>query len=34
MDIVEIGDAIMVFTTGQIALERNGNVLYPDDPAK
>lgn len=31
---VEIGDTIMVFTTGQIALDKNGQVLYPDDPAK
>lgn len=31
---VEIGDAVIVFTTGQIALDKDGNVLYPDDPAK
>jgi len=31
---VEIGDAIFVFTTGQIAMDKKGNVLYPDNPAK
>lgn len=31
---IEAGDAIFIFTTGQIALDRNGNVLYPDNPAK
>lgn len=31
---VEIGDTILVFTTGQIAMDKEGNVLYPDDPAK
>ncbi len=31
---IEIGDTIMVFTTGQIALDKDGNVLYPNDPAK
>lgn len=31
---VEIGDAKIIFTTGQIALDKNGNVLCPDDPAK
>lgn len=31
---VEIGDAAIIFTTGQIAMDKNGNVLYPDDPAK
>lgn len=31
---VEMGDTIMIFTTGQIALDKDGNVLYPDDPAK
>lgn len=31
---VTIGDATLIFTTGQIALDKNGNVLYPDDPAK
>lgn len=28
---VEIGDAKMIFTTGQIALDKNGNVVAPDD---
>ncbi|MFA6446446.1 MAG: RidA family protein [Candidatus Paceibacterota bacterium] len=31
---VEIGDAILIFTTGQIAMDKDGNVLYPEDPAK
>lgn len=31
---VEIGDAEIIFTTGQIAMDKEGNVLYPDDPAK
>ena len=31
---VEIGDAKLIFTTGQIALDKNGVVLFPDDPAK
>ena len=31
---VQIGDSKFIFTTGQIALDKNGNVLYPDDPAK
>lgn len=31
---VEIADTLIVFTTGQIALDKGGNVLFPDDPAK
>lgn len=31
---VEVGDAEIIFTTGQIALDKNGQVLYPDDTAK
>lgn len=31
---VEVGDAVIVFTTGQIALNKDGNVLYPNDPTK
>lgn len=31
---VEVGDAKLIFTTGQIALDKNGQVLYPDDPVK
>jgi len=31
---VNIGDAVIIFTTGQIALDKDGAVLYPDDPAK
>ena len=25
---------MLVFTTGQIAMDKKGNVLYPDNPAK
>jgi len=32
--IVETGDTKLIFTTGQIALDKDGNVLYPDDAAK
>ena len=31
---VAIGDTDMIFTTGQIALDRNGQVLYPFDAEK
>lgn len=31
---IEIGDTVLIFTTGQIAMDKNGDVLYPDDPAK
>jgi len=31
---VEIGNAVLIFTTGQIAMDRDGKVLYSDDPAK
>lgn len=31
---VEIGDTVLIFTTGQIALDKEGNILYPEDPAK
>jgi 2-iminobutanoate/2-iminopropanoate deaminase len=31
---VTVGDAKMIFTTGQIALDANGVVLFPDDPEK
>ena len=31
---VDIGDAQIIFTTGQIALDNEGNVIYPDDPVK
>lgn len=31
---LEIGDAVLIFTTGQIAMDKDGKVLYPDDPAK
>lgn len=31
---VEVGDTVLVFTTGQIAMDKDGRVLYPDDPGK
>jgi 2-iminobutanoate/2-iminopropanoate deaminase len=31
---IEVGDSILIFTTGQIALDKNGEVLYPNDAAK
>lgn len=31
---VAIGNAKLIFTTGQIELDKDGNVLYPDDSAK
>lgn len=31
---ITIGDAKVIFTTGQIALDKDGIVLYPDDPTK
>jgi 2-iminobutanoate/2-iminopropanoate deaminase len=31
---VEIGDSEIIFTTGQIALDKDGNVLYPESAAK
>lgn len=31
---IEIGDTVIVFTTGQIALDKTGNVLFQNDPAK
>lgn len=31
---VKIGDTKIIFTTGQISLDKDGNVLFPDDPAK
>jgi len=31
---VDVGDSSIIFTTGQIAMDKDGNVLYPDDPAK
>jgi len=31
---VEIGDTKLIFTTGQIALDKDGKVMYPDDPVK
>lgn len=31
---VEMGDTTLIFTTGQIALDKEGNVVSPDDPAK
>lgn len=31
---IEIDDTVLIFTTGQIAMDKNGDVLYPDDPTK
>lgn len=31
---VEMGDSILIFTTGQIAMDKEGNTVYPDDPGK
>jgi 2-iminobutanoate/2-iminopropanoate deaminase len=31
---LEIGDTRLIFTTGQIALDKDGQVVYPDDAAK
>lgn len=31
---VAIGDTKIIFTTGQIALDKDGNVLYPNDAGK
>jgi len=32
--VVETGDTKFIFTTGQIALDKNGNVLFPGDAGK
>lgn len=32
--VVEIGDTKLIFTTGQIALDKSGNVVHPDNAAK
>lgn len=31
---IDVGNAKIIFTTGQIAMDKNGNVLYPNDSAK
>lgn len=31
---VDLGNAYMIFTTGQIAIDENGHVLYQDDVAE
>ena len=31
---VEIGDSVLIFTTGQIAMNKDGNVLYPENAGK
>lgn len=31
---VDVGDSVLIFTTGQIAMDKDGKVLHPDDPAK
>jgi len=30
--VIESTDLVTVFTTGQIAMDKDGNVLYPNDP--
>lgn len=31
---VDLGDSTIIFTTGQVAMDKEGKVLYPEDPAK
>lgn len=31
---VEVGDAKLIFTTGQIALDKDGSIVAPDDIEK
>lgn len=31
---IDVGDSKIIFTTGQIALDKEGNVVHPDDVAK
>ncbi len=31
---IDVENAEIIFTTGQIEMDKNGNVLYPDDPVK
>lgn len=31
---VDVGDSKIIFTTGQVALDKDGNVVYPNDAAK
>ena len=31
---IEIGDTVLIFTTGQVAMDKDGNVLFPEDVAK
>ena len=31
---IDLGNAELIFTTGQIALDKNGNVVHPNDAAK
>lgn len=31
---IEINDTEIIFTTGQIAMDKEGNVLYPDNSTK
>lgn len=31
---VEVGDSKIIFTTGQVALDKNGNVVHPNDAPK
>ena len=31
---VDVGDSKIIFTTGQVALDKEGNVVHPNDAAK
>lgn len=31
---IDVGDSILIFTTGQIAMDKDGKVLFLEDPAK
>lgn len=31
---IDLGNAYLIFTTGQDALDRDGNVLYKDNPTE
>lgn len=31
---IDVGSSVIIFTTGQIALDKDGNVLFADNPGK
>ena len=31
---IDVGDSVLIFTTGQIAMDKAGNVLHPGDAGK